>query len=136
MDIKFDEITKAAEEKRLVILPAGIGDTVYTYHLDCFDGCFFQKELFNEVFEKKDDSRCGKHPCHTKFHSVQESTVSLSNIAWLLDTWERCTFATAEQAKEAAEKKILENKAELIRLGFKLDSKGYSIINRNDEELN
>ncbi len=110
----------------MLVLPARMGQTVYHYHLTCFDGCLFQKRKFLDSFGHK-TGRCGTLPCHTRFHSIEQKEVSLANIEWLFRTWGKSTFATHEEATTAAREKVNENIAILRGLGFRLDTSGYSV---------
>lgn len=121
-----NELEQAITENRVLVLPAQIGQTVYNYHLSCFDGCLLQKRKFWDSFGHE-TGRCGKLPCHTMFHSIEKVEISLDNIGWLFKTWGKTTFATHEEAKTAAHEKIKENIATLRGLGFKLDERGYSV---------
>lgn len=124
-NLSKESLQQAIEENRILVLPAQLGQTVYHYHLTCFDGCLFQKRKFWDSFGHE-TGRCGKLPCHTRFHSVEKVEVSLANIEWLFRTWGKSTFATYEEAESAAHEKARENIATLRGLGFRLDENGYS----------
>ncbi|MDO4301917.1 MAG: hypothetical protein Q4D26_11060 [Clostridia bacterium] len=119
-----------SRDKVQIILPVPIGSTVYNIHIDCFDGCSFQKEKFNEIFGEKDNNsgRCGKFPCYTRKLRITPEKVTLNNIKWLLDGWNKNIFASQEEAENYGKKIIQENRSVLISLGFKLDKNGYSLI--------
>lgn len=125
-NLSKESLQQAIEENRVLVLPARIGQTVYHYHLTCFDGCLFQKRKFWDSFGHE-TGRCGTLPCHTRFHSIEERKVNLANIDWLFRTWGKSTFATHEEAEAAAHEKVKENIATLRGLGFKLDANGYSV---------
>lgn len=124
-NLSKETLERAIAENRILVLPAQIGQTVYNYHLSCFDGCTFQKRKFWDSFGHE-TGRCGTLPCHTKFHSIEQTKVCLDNIAWLLRTWGESTFATYEEAEAAAHQKVKENITTLRGLGFVLDKDGYS----------
>lgn len=124
-NLSNESLQQAIEENRILVLPARIGQTVYNYHLTCFDGCLLQKRKFWDSFGHE-TGRCGTLPCHTMFHSIEPTEVSLANIEWLLRTWGKSTFATHEEAESAAHEKVKENIAILRGLGFKLDERGYA----------
>lgn len=124
-NLSKESLQQAIEENRVLVLPARIGQTVYHYHLTCFDGCLFQKRKFWDSFGHE-TGRCGTLPCHTRFHSIEQKEVSIANIEWLFRTWGKSTFATHEEATAAAREKVNENIATLRGLGFKLDTSGYS----------
>ena len=125
-NLSKESLQQAIEENRVLVLPARIGQTVYHYHLTCFDGCLFQKRKFWDSFGHE-TGRCGTLPCHTRFHSIEEREVNLANIDWPFRTWGKSTFATHEEAKAAAHEKVKENITTLRGLGFKLDTNGYSV---------
>ena len=124
-NLSKESLQQAIEENRILVLPAQLGQTVYNYHLTCLDGCLFQKRKFWDSFGHE-TGRCGKLPCHTRFHSVEKVEVSLAIIEWLFRTWGKSTFATHEEAESAAHEKARENIATLRGLGFRLDENGYS----------
>ena len=125
-NLSKESLQQAIEENRILVLPARIGQTVYNYHLACFDGCLFQKRKFWDSFGHE-TGRCGTLPCHTRFHSIEQKEVSLANIGWLFRTWGKSTFATYDEAVAAAHEKVKENVSTLRSLGFKLDASGYSV---------
>ena len=61
-NLSKESLQQAIEENRVLVLPARIGQTVYHYHLTCFDGCLFQKRKFYVCLpdcHKHTESGCG-----------------------------------------------------------------------------
>lgn len=125
-NLSKESLQQAIEENRILVLPVRLGQTVYNYHLTCFDGCLLQKRKFWDSFGHE-TGRCGTLPCHTRLHSIEQIKVSLANIEWLFITWGKSTFATHDEAEAAAHEKVKENIATLQGLGFNLDANGYSV---------
>lgn len=107
------------EDQRTINLPVPLGTTVYRIVTSCNDACMFQIEKFNEIFPPKEGGRCSQDmPCHTKLHSIQPTTMNLSDLDWILKRWQISIFETENEAREAGERLIIEHKQKLLELGL------------------
>jgi hypothetical protein len=109
-----------SDDKKIITLPVPLGSKVYYYNLTCFDGCIFQKELFDRVYPKDKGGRCGSLPCYIEIHGIREIELNLHNIHLILEKWEEKFFSSKAEARIKAMEIIELNKKELQRQGFSL----------------
>lgn len=119
-----------SDDNRVITLPVPLGAMVYSYHADCFDGCLFQKEQWAKVMGTSSKGQCGLQPCRTMNLRVTKQALTLSNIQTVLCLWGTAFFATADEARTQGEIEISHNKEELLKMGFSLNEKGYSVVSQ------
>ena len=111
-----------SNDKKTINLPVALDTTVYRFVTSCNDACLHQKEKFNKIFKPKEEGRCHCNmPCHTKLHSIQPVTLSLSNLERVLSEWNITIFKDQREAMEKAKKLIESHKQELLRLGLEIE---------------
>ncbi|MDF2880130.1 MAG: hypothetical protein K0R54_687 [Clostridiaceae bacterium] len=117
-----------SEDKKQITLPVELGQTVYRFNTNCCDACLFQKELFDKLFPKTIDGRCGMDKsCHTRFRGTEHIILTLDNLGWILNNWNLKVFKTEKEAEEKGKAFVLEHIKKFKELGFSLDKNGYSI---------
>lgn len=120
-----------SEDKLTITLPVPLGTKVYSILTKCGDFCMFQKDHFNKTFGEKEGGHCDSlMPCHTRYRQPMEMTVTLDNLSYVLEYWNVKCFATFEEADSVTKTRIAEHVEKMKELGFKVDEKGYSIIDK------
>lgn len=110
-------------DKTTIRLPVPLGTTVWEFVTKCNDACTFQAEEFDAAFPPKEgeEGRCSMFlPCHTRFCWADTMTLTLNNLSFILERWQKSIFATKEEAQTAGEKLVEEHKKQLLEKGLKI----------------